>query len=238
MATSFLLPTLDSTGTVAGVQRVSLDLTQKVTPPTTNTCSAVLSGADSTNADAFLRRYNITSFQTALSNAASSLSDANISSNEETSSVSNSTALTRYISSLTNTCIPTLQFMTHCLEEAKVTPDLKGYQDAKVALDASKQRLELLNNPENHVSYYEGWFPTTRPFRESSLFILFGSGLLLLLVAIVLFMKKQGVDININVSPAYEAGVNSIFSVVKSYTFLILAAGFFIGYLVHIYRKK
>jgi hypothetical protein len=238
MATSFLLPTLDSTGTVSGMKSVSIDLTQKVTQPTTNSCAAVLSGANSTNADAFLGRYNITAFQTALSNAASILSDAKISSDEDTSSVSNSIALTRYISSLTNTSIPTLQFMKNCIEEAKGTPDLKSYQDAKVKLDASKERLELLNNPENHVSYYEGWFPMTRPFRESSLFILFGSGLLLLLVAIVLFMKKQGVDINIQTSPEYEAAVNSIFSIVKSYTFLIVAAGFLIGYLVHIYRKK
>jgi hypothetical protein len=51
-------------------------------------------------------------------------------------------------------------------------------------------------------------------------------------------MKKQGVDINIQTSPEYEAAVNSIFSIVKSYTFLIVAAGFLIGYLVHIYRKK
>jgi hypothetical protein len=217
---------------------VTVDTTVRVKQPTANTCAAVLEGGDPTNADSFLASYNITNLQTKLNTIASTLSDPNIASSANINMVMGAADVGRYISNIQTNDIPTLRFMINCIEESTASPDLHAYEEAKQVLDASKERLEMVRNPENHVSNYEGWFPLTRPMHESSLFIIFGTGLLLFLLSIVLFIKRQGVEINVATSPAYELGVKSVYQTVKGYGLLIVAAGSLLGYLVHIYSKK
>jgi hypothetical protein len=217
---------------------VTVDTTARIKQPTANTCAAVLEGRNPTNADSFLGSYNVTNLQTKLNNIASILSDPNIGSSANINTVMGAADVARYISNVQTNDIPTLRFMINCIEESTASPDLHAYEEAKQVLDASKERLEMVRNPENHVSNYEGWFPLTRPMRESSLFIIFGIGLLLFLLSIVLFIKRQGVEINVATSPGYELAVKSVYQTVKGYGLLIVVAGSLIGYLVHIYSKN
>jgi hypothetical protein len=188
--------------------------------------------------DLFLQKYGISNLQTKLQSAVSNLSDDNISSDSNINTVPSYKGVTDYISNVNTNDIPTIKFMINCIKESKATPDLQGYEEAKHQLAASKQRLEQLLHPEDNVSYYEGWFPTTRPLRESSLFILFGLALFILLLAIILLIRRQGVQVNVATSPAYDSAVNSVYETVKGYGFLSIGAGILIGYLIHIYRKK
>jgi hypothetical protein len=216
---------------------ITVDTKARIVQPSANTCTAVLAGGDPTKVDSFLGSYGISNLQAKLNGTAASLSDPNIGSSANINSVMGGAELARYISNVHTNDIPTLEFMINCIKESTATPDLEAYEEGKQVLEASKERLEMIRNPENHVSNYEGWFPLTRPMHESSLFIIFGIALLLFLVSIVLFIKRQGVQINVATSPGYELAVKSVYETVKGYSLLIVAAGSLIGYLVHIYSK-
>jgi len=236
--TTLQLPYTDPGNANITNKTITIDTSARLIQPTTNTCAAVLSGVDLKNADLFLQKYGISNLQTKLESQVSKLSDENISSDSNINTVPSYKTVTDYISNVQTNDIPTIKFMINCIKESKATPDLQGYEDAKHQVAASKQRLEQLLHPEDHVSYYEGWFPTTRPLRESSLFILFGLGLFILLLAIILLIRRQGVQVNVATSPAYDSAVNSVYETVKGYGFLTIGAGVLIGYLIHIYRKK
>jgi hypothetical protein len=77
--------------------------------------------------------------------------------------------------------------------------DMTAYNSAKATEEESKSRLDSILTPEQHTSYYEGWFPIIRPMTEFSLFTLFGSALFLLLVSITIFLSMGGVAVQIQI---------------------------------------
>lgn len=240
---SLTLSTIDPTGTVTGTTSVTVDTSVRIIKPSSNTCSAVLT----TDLSNIISKYGITALQNALNTASSNTNNSAINKNQSWTTYDNGSSycwnssnnsVKDYINLIKSSDIPTLQFILNCIEESKGTPDLAAYEDAKQKLEGAKHRLEMIQHPEENVSYYEGWFPISRPLQEPTIFLLFGLGLFLLLVAIVLFIRVQGVEVSIETTPAYEMGTTSVYQTVKGYALLIAAGGMAIGYLIHIYSKK
>jgi len=228
---SITVPTTDSNGVV-----VTIDTTRRIsTPPGSFTCSSILQSVDTKNPNNFLKAYSIDKFQTNLARASTALSVPSINSAAATPALGD---LNTFLTGIKNNDIPVLQYMLNCIEESKSTPDIPSYMDAKESLQTSKERLELLHEPEKHVSYYEGWFPITRPLKEISLFLLFGAGIFLLLLAVLFLVKTQGVEVNIATPSVDQSGLTAAFTTVKSYGLLIVATGLLVGYLVNMYNKS
>jgi len=223
--------------------RITFDTDIRITYDSVNNkCSSYIYDLKTIDRNSFLSKYKIQELQTQLQKNSNALRQDTINGDapftwDPRASINSS--IQTYIKSLQNTDIPILKYMVNCIEESVNIPDNRSeYIKAKEALDVSKKRLEMILNPENHVSYYEGWFPMSRPMHEYSLFILFGIALFLLLLSVVLFIRTQGIQVNITTSPAYDMGATNIYETVKGYILYIIALGIFIGYLVHIYTKK
>lgn len=148
---------------------------------------------------------------------------------------SNSPELTAYINTLQSQ-VSQLGFIANCVtEQTGVTEELYA---AKKRLDLSKERYEILKSPETHVSNYEGTFPIYRPIGQSTLFILFGVGLFLMLLSLVLFLRTQGIELQL-VLPQTMAvsGIFSLFQGQGMYIGTAAVIGIVLGYLLHIYYK-
>jgi hypothetical protein len=228
---SITVPTTDSNGAV-----VNIDTARRITtPPGSFTCSSILKSIDTKNPNNFLKAYSIDTFQANLAAASTALSAPSINGAGTTPALGD---VSTFLTGIKNNDIPVLQYMLNCIQETKATPDLPSYMNAKESLQTSKDRLELLHEPEKHVSYYEGWFPITRPIKEISLFILFGAGIFLLLLAVLFLVRTQGVEVNIATPTVDQSGLTSVIATVKSYGFLIIATGLLIGYLVNMFNKR
>jgi hypothetical protein len=81
----------------------------------------------------------------------------------------------------------------------------------KAKTEESRLRLESIKSPEEKVSYYEGWFPLFRPMTETMIFTLFGTGLLLLLVGLAVFLKMGGISLEFQVVGVGGAGTGAGF---------------------------
>jgi hypothetical protein len=90
-----------------------------------------------------------------------------------------------------------LGYIANCVTEK---PDLTDKLfEANKDLDVRKQRYNDTHSPETHVSNYEGTFPIYRPLKTSTLFGLFAAGIFLMLLAILIFMRMQGIELNFTV---------------------------------------
>jgi hypothetical protein len=232
MPTLLTLPTNNGSGI-----SINIDTSPRIKLES-NTCSSVLSSVNRKDVGSFLSKYKIDSLQQNINTILTQVNASSIDGSQPFYWPSNTATIQTYINSIKNADIPTLKFMVNCMEESYSTPDLSAYEEEKNKLDASKKRLEMILHPQNNVSNYEGWFPITRPMHEPSLFILFGIGLLLLLLSVVLFIKTQGVNVNIETPPSFEVTLTSVFQTIKGYALYIASVGVLIGYLVHIYTKK
>jgi len=142
---------------------------------------------------------------------------------------------TTYISTLQSQ-IQKLVFVSNCITEQTDSTD--ALFAAKKELALSKERYEMLHSPETHVSYYEGTFPIYRPIGQSTLFILFGLGLFLMLLSLVLFLRTQGIELQL-VLPQTLAlpGISSMLTGQWTYIAIAAALGIALGYVFHIYYK-
>lgn len=134
-----------------------------------------------------------------------------------------------------NKDITTLGFITNCVTD-NVDTSVAVY-DAQKQLDISKHRYEQLKSPETHVSYYEGTFPIYRPIKESTLFALFGVGLVLMLLALVCFLRTQGIEINV-IFPQTSFSISGILSSQGKNIAFACVVGVILGYFIHIYYKQ
>jgi len=107
-----------------------------------------------------------------------------------------STAINTHLASLENTYLPVIRLANTCLKES-LQADTSALKEAQDKLDESQSRLASITNPEEKVSYYEGWFPMVRPMTESALLGLFGAAIFMLLMSILVFLRLQGVEINV-----------------------------------------
>jgi len=107
-----------------------------------------------------------------------------------------SAAIVAYLTSLSNTYLPIIRLADNCLKES-LQVDQSALKAAQQKLDESQSRLASITNPEENVSYYEGWFPMVRPMTEPALLGIFGAAIFMLLLSILVFLRLQGVEINL-----------------------------------------
>jgi hypothetical protein len=200
------------------------------------TCQSIIALAKSSGtAQAFLNSYNLQPIITNLTQFNTALVTNNIDQNNMVNPTSTN-IIQDYLNEMTSKNIPVLSLVDACIREAQLPVDAIAYNNAKQTLDTSKERLELIKTPEQRVSYYEGWFPLFRPMNRSALFGLFGTGLFLLLVSILLFLRLQGVEVLLKF-PEISLGSPSAFSIPSSYK-VWAGAGIIIGGLVGYFGYK
>lgn len=149
--------------------------------------------------------------------------------------ISPTAATTAYLNDL-NIQVQQLTYVANCIsEQTNATDSL--YSNTK-QLAVSKDRYEQLKSPETRVSYYEGTFPIYRPIHQSTLFVLFGVSIFLMLLSILFFLRTQGVEIQIIMPQTTLLSGISTFLVGQT-TYIAMAAtfGIVLGYLLHIYYK-
>ena len=143
------------------------------------------------------------------------------------------TSTSTYLTNL-NTQVQQFAYVANCIaEQNDYTVSL--YSNTK-QLALSKERYEQLKSPETHVSYYEGTFPIYRPISQSTLFVLFGVGLFLMLLSILFFLRTQGVEIQLIMpQTTILSGISTVFVGQATYIAMAASVGIVLGYLIHIY---
>ena len=143
-----------------------------------------------------------------------------------------STQLQTYLNELENTVIPIQEYVTNCVKD-DVRFNAADYDAQVKATDESKTRLDAITTPEQHVSYYDGWFPLFRPMKESALFGLFAVSIFMLLLSVLIFLKMKGIEINI-IMPQGSIDL-SWMTKYLSYSGIGIAIGFAVAYILYKY---
>jgi len=105
-------------------------------------------------------------------------------------------AVQAHLKYIEDSYLPIVRLGDTCLKES-LQPDTAALKSATDKLEESQSRLASITNPEEVVSYYEGWFPMVRPMTEPALLGIFGASIFMLLVSILVFLRLQGVEINV-----------------------------------------
>lgn len=140
--------------------------------------------------------------------------------------------LQTYLTRLENTVIPIQEYVTNCVKD-DVRFNAADYDAQVKATDESKSRLDAITTPEQHVSYYDGWFPLFRPMKESALFGLFAVSIFMLLLSVLIFLKMKGIEINI-IMPQGSIDL-SWMTKYLSYSGIGIAIGFAVAYILYKY---
>jgi len=194
-------------------------------------CSYYTSGSRLATADLFLSNIN---FYPVYSNVQGGLSNM-IRANSLATTFSNSQQFTSYMSNLQGQ-IQALAFVANCVTEQ--TDPTDALYSAQKKLELSKDRYDELHSPETRVSYYEGTFPIYRPLGQTTLFVLFGTGLFLMLLSLLCFMKTQGIELQLIIPPSLVlpgTSISSLFAGQLSYIGIACLAGIVLGYFLHVY---
>ena len=189
---------------------VSLTTTPPFTPSPTGaaktSCDGIVSQAKTLDVTTFLTNYAINDKATT-SSPDSSIKDklatfkSGLAPADTSQSITDKTGysdINSFVGGLDSTHMPVIRLVDNCLKES-LQIDMADYNSAKAQEEESKSRLESILTPEQHISYYEGWFPIVRPMTEASLFILFGGALFLLLLSITVFLSMTGVFVQIQI---------------------------------------
>ena len=186
----------------------SLDTTPITASGFTGTpaCPAILTSAKGTDLNTFLANYGLkdagtgapaasikdrlTAFQNGLSAANNQL--------QPISGLSGYADINTFLTSLGTSVLPVIRLANTCLRE-NLQVDTTAYEEAKAKAEESKLRLNSILTPEQHLSYYDGWFPLIRPMTESALFGIFGAALFMLIMSILIFLRMTGVQIQLQI---------------------------------------
>jgi hypothetical protein len=182
-----------------------------ISSPPTN-CSSILSQVTaSTNADAFLTQFKLSSVENTSTVQNNLIQNLTTLKNTLTQTRNNQNFFNQsanfgnketidYINKIKNETIPVIQLTSDCLSEASTYGRMEDLETQKTKTEESRLRLESIKSPEEKVSYYEGWFPLFRPMTETMIFTLFGTGLLLLLVGLAVFLKMGGISLEFQIA--------------------------------------
>ena len=160
------------------------------------TCRDIISKKKEQNTDSFLADYKLTETNNELKIFQNSTQLATYDKTVDISQKPGYAAINTHLTSIENTYMPVYRLVASCISE-DAGGDKGRYTKAKATAEESKARLESILNPEQHLSYYDGWFPIFRPMNERSLFFLFGSAIFMLLVSVLLFLRMGGVQIQV-----------------------------------------
>lgn len=196
-------------------------------------CSYYTSGSNANAATATVFLSNI-NFPAVYANVKGGLS-AMMTANSPPKDFTTSPAFTTYMSNLQGQ-IQSLAFVANCVTEQ--TDPTDALYSAKKQLETSKGRYDELHSPETRVSYYEGTFPIYRPVGQTTLFVLFGAGLFLILLSLLCFMKTQGIELQLIIPASVVlpgTSISSLFAGHYAYIGIACLAGIVLGYFLHVY---
>jgi len=197
-------------------------------------CSDILSKYRTSAISDFLSTYglptlknNLTTFNTSVA-MTTPLNQQN-----DITKISGYDDINSFLTSIETTSLPVLRLVKSCLEEDNQL-DKTEYNSAKATAEESKLRLDSILTPERHLSYYDGWFPIIRPMHETSLFGLFGTALFMIIVAVLIFLRMGGINIQIHI-PELVLPVPSASASSSPYPYVFggLAAGFLATYVAY-----
>jgi len=199
-----------------------------------NTCDKILASAKTAGSKSkYMEQYKISSMIDNLKKFHSSLKSpavnqgGNLAKDGNTIIKSGSGDYNAYIETIENSQLPIQRLSATCLLEA-IAPDPIALQDSQKRLEVSQARYELISPDTERVSYYEGWFPLYRPVKESNIFILFGTSIVILIAAILQFLRMNGVELKLIVPIINFDWID--FSAAKGYLFGgTLVAGIIVG---------
>jgi len=160
-------------------------------------CKDILKAARSSGSvENFLNVYKLNTPQSIqqLSDFVGALSSPTIDQTLVVDSVTGYSNLDSYLNEMETSQVPIIRNVANCLHET-TSKDPTTLVKAKENYDTSKERYELITNEDHRVSYFEGWFPITRPLTVTTLYILFAVGLFFIIVSILLFLSMQGVEL-------------------------------------------
>ena len=167
------------------------------------TCSSILSFARTAGSRAnFLRKYMLqgtqnTNLKVNLEILAAPLGSPYLVPTQDVSVAPGYSVINNYLTKVQDTQLPVLQLVSACLSEA-AAPNMKELKVAEADYEEAKGRYEGITTDVERVSYYEGWFPMFRPMKESSIFILFGISVFILVISILMLLQVSGVNVNIS----------------------------------------
>jgi hypothetical protein len=220
----------------------SLDTSPPFTPstagtvtPAKTTCVDVINQSKTSFLDSFLENYAIKdkllsssadiSIKDKLTTFKTSITSADILQNIRDKRGYND--INTFLQNLQTTHLPVIRLVDNCLKE-NLQADMSEYNKAKATEEESKTRLESILTPEQHLSYYDGWFPLIRPITEYGLFILFGLGLLMFITAIMFFLSMTGVSVQIQIPEIAFTIAGNYFSLPPGAMYYVYS-GLFVG---------
>jgi len=171
------------------------------------TCSTIVSKANTdTSISSFLSSYGLqdktggadVSIKDKLTTFQAQLAPATVDQLQDITAKTGYSAVNTFITGLQTTYLPVIRLAESCLKEATQV-DRSAYNQAKAKAEESSLRLKSILNPEQHLSYYDGWFPLIRPMSESALFGIFGAALFMLILSILVFLRMTGVQIQLQI---------------------------------------
>ena len=172
------------------------------------TCTAIVAKANTdTDINIFLHPYRLldkpsggvdVSIKDKLTTFQAQLAPATVDQLQDITAKAGYSNVNTFITGLQNTYLPVIRLVDSCLREATQV-DRAAYNTAKAKAEESNLRLKSILNPEQHLSYYDGWFPLIRPMSEKALFGIFGAALFMLILSILVFLRMTGVQIQLQI---------------------------------------
>ncbi len=192
------------------------------------TCEKIVTAAktDSSIND-FLARYKLSDLISNIQGFRNGLIANSIDQRQEIPSSNSNTKIKEYMNTVQTNQLPVLRLVDTCLFEAS-TPDYKSLEKTQDKVDVSKTRLDAILDSNNKVSYYEGWFPLFRPMSEVSLFSLFAVSIFALLFSIAVFLRLNGVELELIIPGGSEFSSESFIPYVKIGSILAAAISLFV----------
>ena len=172
------------------------------------TCAAIVSKANTdTDVSSFLSSYRLldkpsggvdVSIKDKLMTFQAQLAPATVDQLQDITAKGGYSNVNTFITGLQTTYLPVIRLADSCLREATQV-DRSAYNEAKAKAEESNLRLKSILTPEQHLSYYDGWFPLIRPMTEKALFGIFGAALFMLILSILVFLRMTGVQIQLQI---------------------------------------
>jgi hypothetical protein len=94
-------------------------------------------------------------------------------------------------------------------QQAKLSSLLKTLNKRILDVQVAQDRATMVTRPEITASYYDGWFPLTRPLKQISIPILIGVATLLFTFAVILLLELLGIRLLLSVYMPFESMFNS-----------------------------
>jgi hypothetical protein len=178
-------------------------------------CASIVTNAKGGDLSTFLTLYGLkdkeggqgqgVSIKDKLTTLQTGLAPVSVNQLQDITSNTGYTAINTFVKDLGTTYLPVIRLVNNCLRE-NIQIDTTAYDTAKAKAEESKLRLKSILTPEQHLSYYDGWFPLIRPMTESALFGLFGAALFMLIVSILVFLRMTGVQVQLQIPDiAYDS---------------------------------